>query len=363
MGQKISPDSSEGKLEEKQEVLVYTPNHEQYSAKSHTSTSEKEAIFNKLHSAATSRRKAREMNEEIKKRKELEPCTFKPQISNSHSLNRDNNAQNIYDRLASTSKLDKFRYLEAQKERNELQHCTFAPKVTAPRPRSQNSSRQHDNIHTRLHKEGELLAQVRRSKQMAYKNKELDGCTFRPQTNMKMMSASVSSNDLKLDPCERLYQDHEKKVRANAKREADSAEPSEQIYTFHPTLVAKQKFNYSKDQPVHEKLYAKHMQRQLLLEQKRRELAEEQQKMHQFASQTRMTSKENKKLRASSSTKSIRTNPRQNEEAEDIGAFERLHRLHKVEERRKSELAKKILEVFRWHIIINRNKVQLLTRE
>jgi len=313
--------------------------------------SPREDLFNKLYQAAKTQKHKQAINEQLRKRREIEHCTFRPRVSSQKSVSKENYP--VYERLSSENKQGKLKYLEAQKKLLELQHCTFTPIVFRAHSQSQGpSSGKTSEIHSKLFKESELLEQIRRTKEVMYKDKELTGCTFKPNTgakeylnNHKKSTESISSRDLISDPCERLYLDYEKKSRDMAKQEVDKDNKVDEKYTFRPSVISKRKLDeINQNIPIHEKLYAKHWQRKQMLEAKRMELQLEEQRIQKFVSQH----KENRQKSPTSINQmnSLRSNNSMPNNYEEIPPYERLHNLYKDEPRKKAELAQKVMKVF-----------------
>ena len=322
--------------------------------KGHYRTTERknssESVFEKLHAMSKTKQEIHKLNQEMRAQREMQFCTFHPQVVSNRSPSRNGKTDDLYARLAHSNKKERLEYLETQREARELRYCTFAPALPNQLQHSRSLS-QHEPIHSRLHHQGELREQVLKSRQLAYKDRELDGCTFCPQTNRSLgRSASLSGRDLISNPYERLYLDNERKKSKAQKIQANREENVCKDCTFKPELIAKSKtvaegMNESTT-PRYKKLYARHMQKQLLLEQKRKELELEERKMHQLVSKMR-----NKPKTANQSARSLQTSPRTARRTPAFGSprksvvepYERLHNLHKQTMSRKDELVKKVL--------------------
>ncbi len=336
------PTQNEIRLDARQ---VSAPNQSPSSAHSCSikeEDEEQETVFAKLYSAADANLKSRRRNEELRKQREVQYCTFKPRVKSCRGSScGKENVQGLYDRLSSCNKAEKLRYLERQRKTLELQYCTFVPNAVSPRTRSQCSARRDlPPIYERLHKERELRESVKRTKQEMLKNRELDGCTFFPSTNSNpnRRLASTSTRDLISDPCERLYQDHEKKARELTKNELDSGLRTDRECTFKPSIVSRLNrtgnSGVGADVSVYEKLYREHMQKQAALEMKRMEQEQEEKRQ-------RRGPEERSRYSGCNTVHSPSGSRREGDE--DI--FERLHNLHKQEAAKKAELAKRVLQV------------------
>ncbi len=316
-------------------------------------------VFQKLHAISRARQEVRKLNEKLKEREETKYCTFRPQTNSTPTHVRPTG--DAYSRLSHSNKREMMKCLEAQKEARELQYCTFAPQIKHARMHSE-SFAQIEPIYTRLHRAGEMQEQLRRTKEVEHKEHELDGCTFSPQTNSackpRKRSSSLTSRD-QVGRHERLYQDHARQRRESEKHALDQEEALQAGCTFRPALVSRQGTEDSAGEdptPRYERLYARHMQKQQMLEKKRKELAEEERKMHQIVSGMKGTTKpKSKKARAGSVTaRSMQLSPRPNARNDDGfrsarkfsgDAFERLYNLHKDSQTRREQLGKRLLTV------------------
>ena len=323
-------------------MIVPTHVHTEGIATPASSKASDAAKDNKLNASVASKKQILVPTEAVKR--ELQQWSARPRTSRSGS--KENMHQDVYDRLASNSNRDRFKHLEIKKMHAEQQQCTFTPRIS--RSQSQGAAlRNTEDLYTRLHKEKEVLDQVKKTKKNMYKDKELDGCTFHPITGAnhylqgrKRSSEDLSSRELIVDPCERLYMDHEKKCHTLAKNEVNLAEQIGKACPFKPTVVSKRRLDeIEQNIPIHEKLYAKHSQRQKLLEQKRLELQAEEKRMQRFVSQCKENSN-TKKSQPYSSTRSLCA-----DHEEELSPFERLHRLHKEEQKKKTELTQKVFSV------------------
>jgi hypothetical protein len=316
------------------------------------------------------------IREAIKKEREVQYCTFHPKINNYYPSNLLNDQNRIFERLSSTSKLEKLKYFEAQKEARELEYCTFCPLLKNKEHHGRSQSMQADPVFSRLHRKGELHDQIRKAKALDHKGKELDGCTFSPQINVKQRVKSNSGKQ-PTEITERLYMDYERKRQCQAKNEIEHEQQEQAQCTFKPKIDSVsnhiQKENIVGDVPRYEMLYAKHQQKQQLLDQKRKELIEEEHRMHQLMTSAR-------KVNNVPNTQISRRNPnkimstyarllnspfhaalgRNKEEyfsgkkdakTEQVQAYERLHNLHKKRKSRQEGLIQKALQVLSYSFI------------
>ncbi len=299
-------------------------------------------MFNKLHDEGLAKLEKQQRNEEIRKRRETQYCTFKPEVKTEEA---GKSRKDVYERLAQSNKQLRVQYYDAEKEAREVQFCTFHPDL----PKAANGKKGHatnlsaelgEKVHERLHKEAEVMVQMRQCKQFAKREKELDGCTFKPSINSRRSSSQAAT----ARRFEDLYHDNERKKRQQSKNEVMHDEQERSKYTFRPQLVSKSKPDEAVDDiPRYEKLYTKHSQKQHLLEQKRNELIEEERKMRQFVAQgvKRPAGVRPGNLGSTQlcSARTLGAEPRGSG-----AAFERLYGMDKVYRENKHSLERKIMK-------------------
>ena len=138
------------------------------------SKAQHEELFDYLAYNGVKSQKAAIMDQ-IKAQKELEGCTFKPQIIN---YDRPKNGKPIYESLANMKK-DANMYEQA-KIYQELKHCTFQPKIDRKSSKIANKdltgTKSYEILHQKHMKQKERAQRLLREKQ----DKELGECTFKP---------------------------------------------------------------------------------------------------------------------------------------------------------------------------------------
>ena len=221
-------------------------------------------IFDKLHEEHNSRIETQKLNQELKTKKELENCTFRPTIS---SKSRSNSNICVYDRLSRTAKNEKELLYKAEKEAIESKNCSFKPEVT----RAKRNSNNNDSVHERLYKEAEEKEKARKYKEVLLKDKNLSECTFKPSIDSKRNSTSV----LEETRFEKLHNDGEKKRSILAEKEILHEQESLKYCTFKPQTNSQ----ILSSEPAHERLYRKRLEKNKIIEKKRKELEEEERKM------------------------------------------------------------------------------------
>ena len=291
-------------------------------------------IFDKLHSEAATKNEVKQMNEEIRRKREVQNCTFKPRLrSDSHVLNRSA----VYERLSQSNRKEKQQYYELQKNANETRQCTFKPslpKTYHHTPSRSSIGLDEEPVYSRLHKHAESIDQDRQAKALAKKDKELESCTFAPRINPSPSRGAMSIN--RGNRFNELYLEHEEKKRKLAKKTLEKEDSLKKNYTFKPQLdqsrlSMKEDIDASESSvPRYERLYSKHAQKEKMLERKRRELVEEEKKLRAFVSNRSKISLTASKEVASSSTKNER--------------FSKLYDQDKVYKQKKDELSKKLMQ-------------------
>jgi len=232
------------------------------------------------------------------------------QVKNSVETSERNRTEEVYNRLSQSNITLKSEYYKAQKEAKESQYCTFKPDL----PKAWRNTGDTRKAYERLHNEAEIIQQSRKLKQLALTDKEIESCTFTPSINEKR-TTSVNSK------FEKLYKDHEKNKKRLAEQELIRDQEEIERCTFKPYLNKKSKEDVENVVPRYEQLYFKHGQKLQLLEQKRKEIAEEEKRMREFIA------KDLKNLPSSHDNR-----------------FERLYNMTKVYMENKKALEKKVMK-------------------
>lgn len=227
--------------------------------------------------------------------KELEECTFRPEITEYSQR-----FSPVYSKISPIDLKEKEEFYRQQKSQKELEGCTFQPKINTHKAISL------DRSFEKLYKDAEVHRQKMRSKELVEKDKEISNCTFKP--TVLNPSKSVSGNVY-----EKLYKSYQEsqreKRRIQMEKEAKEIEES----TFTPKLMTPKK--ETEDQvPVFERLYAQ-------VEKKKEKIRKE----------------EEEKARPSSVAKSKRS-------CDEPPRFEALYALHKETSLKKLALQEKILK-------------------
>lgn len=232
----------------------------------------KSDIFSKLHYDGYSKQEFLKINEELKAKRETENCTFHPLIS---SKSRVKNL-NVYDRLSRTACEKEL--LRKEKEPLELQHCTFHPFL----PRARRSNTTSGTIFDRLHAHADEKEKSRKYKELLFKDKDLDGCTFKPDVISKRSMSHYLKDDNSL--FSKLYNDNVIIKNKKDKKEIEIEDNTLKHCTFNPMINAcNEKVNNNNknrnEGPCYDRLYQKRIEREKMIEKKRKEIEEEEKKM------------------------------------------------------------------------------------
>lgn len=324
---------------------------------------EQSSVFEKLHTIGKTRCEVMKLNEEVKKHRELQYCTFHPKINNPYTPQRNNTIQDIYERLSYSDKKERLKLFEAQKTARELQFCTFEPSVKNKTFGYRSKSVQQEPIYYRQSRQKEVQERLRKSKEMEKRNRELDGCTFTPNINSGRIQSENSSFRQRNYPYDRLYKDNERKKQQQVKKEIAHDEEILASYSFKPKISSSKNPQQDSEtaskskMPKYMELFEKHQQKQQLMEQKRKELIEEEQKMHQFISGA---NSERKHLRTPSTKWNCSThemtngkNPSSSAKKEVIekqDIHEKLYKTPNIEKNKQEDLVQKVMQVFKFFI-------------
>jgi len=267
-------------------------------------SNKEEKLFDRLHLEYFKKQEMQEVNERLRKAKEMSNCTFKPKIIKHNS---SQTTLNTYERLSQSNRIKRQEYYELQKKTNELRYCTFQPQTL-----SQSFSETEEAVCDRLYRQGEITKQVHKMRAQKRKEKELSECTFKPIINTRR-SESKQSRDERINEMQKEY---EMRNRELAKKAIQQEESIKAHCTFQPKLISKAKSNVEEEVPYYERLYKRHEQKQKMLERKRQELIEEEQKLKLFVS------------------KNSNSEP----------GFNRLYEQDKIYKQKKADLSKKVMK-------------------
>lgn len=230
------------------------------------------------------------------KTKELEECTFRPEITEFSQR-----FSPVYSKFNPTDLKEKEEFYRQQKSQKELEGCTFQPKTNTHKALSL------DRSFEKLYKDAEVHRQKMRSKELVEKDKEIANCTFKPA----VLNPSKSNAGNVYEKLYKSYQESQReKRRLQMEKEAKEIEES----TFVPKLVTPKR-ECDGQVPVFERLYAQ-------VEKKKEKLKKQEEEV---------------KARPSSVARSKRS-------SEDPPRFESLYALHKESSQKKLALQEKLLK-------------------
>lgn len=210
-----------------------------YSSCSFYDKEETQKLYERLYQHAVKKKSMLEQSRSEVKDKEMDECTFKPEISES------NVKSIVYENLTYADMKEKEEILKQQKIRKELEGCTFRPKTNSC-SNLLNRSFEGDNSFNHLYKHAEVQRQNIRVKELEQREKELDGCTFKPS----VLNPSKSPTGTVYEKLYKQYQDSERKKRKK-ELEKQAKETDEQSHI--PKLITQKKeVNLT---PVYVRLY------------------------------------------------------------------------------------------------------------
>lgn len=231
------------------------------------------------------------------KTKELEECTFRPEITEFSQR-----FSPVYSKFNPAHLKEKEELYRQQKSQKELEGCTFQPKTNTHKALSL------DRSFEKLYKDAEVHRQKMRSKELVEKDKEIANCTFKPT----VLNPSKSNAGNVYEKLYKSYQESQReKRRLQMEKEAKEIEES----TFTPKLITPKK-ECDDQVTVFERLYSQ-------VEKKKEKLKKQEE--------------EEVKARPSSVARSKRS-------SEDPPRFESLYALHKESSQKKLALQEKLLK-------------------
>ncbi|CAD8169284.1 unnamed protein product [Paramecium octaurelia] len=185
---------------------------------------------------------------EIKQKQEISQCTFTPSINKQESISNfqtvDNKQQPIFDRLfqESISRSNLKQSYAPVREQKELQECTFKPQIS-----HRQINRSGDDIFKRLHNESAEKQQVQAFQRLDKETKELEQCTFKPKINTTL---NFSPNQqpafdrlymLSTKSKKNLFDDSQQKQAINKTKDQSSIQNNESLYERMKSHVDKKK--------------------------------------------------------------------------------------------------------------------------
>ena len=338
-------------------------------------------IHSRLHDEASTKAELRLLNQELRKHKELEYCTFQPAISVVSEEMMTGKQGEVYHRLNKDNKVGKQEFYKAQKEAQEIEHCTFKPDLPKAQQRIENDV---ENIFNRLHGEAGQRDQWQRNKQYIKQQREIEGCTFQPSLkksenydprlnqSMQVRSQSVSPRTQSVQSIgtqgmysmrgpkenltfDRLYLDHQKKRRKLMREEAKKEVSELNQCSFKPTInirpraksvqprtqtsrLARSRGSESSTKAGN-RLFNLHAQKAKLIEQKKNELIEEERKMRKFTARPMKNPNLN-------NTSGYMTAPNpDNLQGAKNDPFERLYKMNEQITNKKKKMQKQLMKV------------------
>jgi hypothetical protein len=205
------------------------------SSQSYFDKKETDKLFERLYSEAAKKKLALEQIRALEKDKDLEECTFRPEISESHVKSV------VFEGLSFEHVKEKEEFRKQQKTKIELQGCTFRPKTNSI------CVARNEKSFERLYSDAEIFRQKMRDKELQVKDREMDGCTFRP----RVLKPCQSANGKVYENLYKKYQDTQKEKR---RKEMEKLIQETDSNNFIPKLVTPRKTTDSPN--VYARLYA-----------------------------------------------------------------------------------------------------------
>ena len=216
----------------------------------------REPIHKRLYEQAKFKEAKLHEYERIKHSNDLSHCTFTPKVQRQSSRSRSSNAR--FEELARNDKNAKEEMYKMRREAKEIEGCTFQPNINMTNA-SKNMTMQDNTIFDRLYQDNQVRKKYKR-------NLEVDRQSF--SATQSLANTSFSSNIPKRpnkQVFEKLYKDHEHLKRKKVKMELNKREYEDANHPFMPNRVTRDKdheFGYDNSDyspnsrgDVYEKLY------------------------------------------------------------------------------------------------------------
>lgn len=223
-------------LSQTSKPLISSMRHSNTNSFYDRSGDDKSALYNRLYEEAAKKKLILEKAQNEEKDKGLEECTFRPEISEYSQRKTP-----VYDRITTTDLKEREEYYKKQKVEKELEGCTFKPKTNMSKTMSV------DGAFDKLYRDAEVQRQKLRAKELSEKDRELVDCTFRPTVLNPSSGASGSVY-------EKLYKSYQDSQREKRRVEYERKSKEEEENVFMPKLLTPKKEGDST--PVHLRLYA-----------------------------------------------------------------------------------------------------------
>ena len=199
----------------------------------------------------------------MKEAEDLKKCTFQPRIKhtqrNENSYHR-NKSTHIHS-LSQKPVREKAHLERIKRELKGLKECTFTPKLMTSKSTRDNRSK---SVFDSLYQENKKRQKSRRRNEVANKNKDLEGVTFKPKINSERKLRAPFSKP-RPDVQTRMMEDLVKRKERYHSRKHLKAKTDRENNTFTPHLVAKRvPRHYDSDDSdtpfvgIHQRLYKKH---------------------------------------------------------------------------------------------------------
>ena len=170
-------------------------------------------IYERLHEDAKLKEaKIREL-ESIKKEDELNQCTFAPNIS--RTVSRGRSSKRRFEDLSKSDKNAKEEIYKMRRETKEMEGCTFQPNINWSSSVKNMTMTCDKNIFNKLYEENLVKKKYKRNLEIDRQSREMEGWTFTPlrfsatQSLVDTSFGSILPSRKNPEVFNKLYSDHE----------------------------------------------------------------------------------------------------------------------------------------------------------
>lgn len=177
--------------------------------------------FNRLYNHAASKEAALENNRSQAFIKKMEECTFHPKV-----ISDIDRTGNVFERLHQSGIVQRENPPIKFNEYKEIQECTFSPQINPPKQK--NADRPFD----KLYNDAEIQRKKIMEKELKQKQTEFIDCTFRPNINGNTGQVTVGN------VYEKLYNNFQEIQKQRIKKQVQGKDKDEAEVQFVPKLMA-----------------------------------------------------------------------------------------------------------------------------
>ena len=197
-------------------------------------------IFERLHNESFYKNYTKRKNEEMKLREELKECTFKPKTSKSET-SRIDTTTDVFERLQKDHRKEREEINASIRAKKEMEGCTFHPQVHTSHHTDQGQfdyplNLSIDHTFERLYRESNLRKQLQMENELKKQEMELKDCTFKPVSTARRFDDKEPS-DIN-ERIQKLYNLHFEQQRNLAKKRLELKEKETEGCTFTPSILS-----------------------------------------------------------------------------------------------------------------------------